>query len=62
MQPYRACKRKQPAPECDSAIRQHLLENDQRAASYDEDQFPFHLGLLEASRIYVRCSSQSTST
>ena len=29
VQPNRACKRKQPTPECDSAIGQHLLENDQ---------------------------------
>ena len=28
VQPNRACKRKQLAPECDSAIGQHLLEND----------------------------------
>ena len=28
VQPNRACKRKQPTPECDSAIGQHLLKND----------------------------------
>ena len=62
VQPNRACKRKQPTPECDSAIGQHLLENDQCAANYDDDQFstldtarsPFHLSLLEESYIKVR--------
>ena len=62
VQPNRACKRKQPAPECDSAIEQHLLENDQCTANYNNDQFSildtarslFHLSLLEASYIEVR--------
>ena len=62
VQPNRACKRKQPAPECDSAIGQHLLENDQCAANYNDDQFSilniarslFLLSLLEASYIKVR--------
>ena len=62
VQPNRACKRKQPTPECDSAIGQHLLENNQCAANYNDDQFsildtarsPFHLSLLEASYIKVR--------
>ena len=62
VQPNRASKRKQPAPECDSAIGQHLLENDQCAANYNDDQFsildtarsPFHLSMLEASYIKVR--------
>ena len=62
VQPNRACKRKQPTPECDSAIGQHLLENDQCAANHNDDQFsildttrcPFHLSLLEASYIKVR--------
>ena len=62
MQTNRACKRKQPAPECDSAIGQHLLENDQCAANYNDDQFSildtarslFHLSLLQASYIKVR--------
>ena len=57
----RAWKRKQPAPECDSAIGQHLIENDQCAANYNDDQFsildtahsPFHLSVLEASHIKV---------
>ena len=62
VQPNRTCKRKQPAPECDSAIGQHLLENDQCAANYNDDQFAildtarsyFRLNLLEASYIKVR--------
>ena len=62
MQLNRACKRKQPAPKCDSAIGQHLLENDQCAANYNDDQLsildtarnPFHLSLLKASYIKVR--------
>ena len=62
VQPSRACKRKQPAPECDSAIGQHFLEKDQCAANYKDDQFsildtarsPFHLSLLEATYIRVR--------
>ena len=62
MQLIRASKRKQPAPECDSAIGQHLLENDQCAVNYKDDQFsildttrsPFYLSLVEASYIKVR--------
>ena len=62
VQPNRACKRKQPTPECDSAIGQHLLENDQCAANYNDDKFstldtarsPFHLSVFEASYIKVR--------
>ena len=62
VQPNRACERKQPTPECDSAIGQHSLENDQCAVNYNDDQFsildtarsPFHRSLLEASYIKVR--------
>ena len=62
VQSNRACKRKQPIPECDPAIGQHLLESDQCAANYNDDQFSildtarnlFHLSLLEASYIKVR--------
>ena len=62
VQPNRACKRKQPAPESDSAIGQHILKNDQCAANYNDDQFCildtarslFRLSLLEASYIKVR--------
>ena len=34
-QPHRSRKRKDTKPECDSAIGQHLLENDQCALNYD---------------------------
>ena len=62
VQPNRACKRKQPTSECDSAIGQHLLENNRCAANYNDAQFsildtsrsPFHLSLLEASYIKGR--------
>ena len=64
VQPDRACKRRQPAPECGSAIGKHLLENDQCAANYNEDQFSildmalwgqvfFISVLLEASYIRI---------
>ena len=61
-QPGRACKQSQATPECDSAIGQHLLENAQCAANYNEDQFSildtarngFHLSVLEASYIRER--------
>ena len=51
-----------PLEKCDSAIGQHLLENDQCAANYNDDQFSildtacslFHLSLLEASYIKVQ--------
>ena len=62
IEPDRACKKKQFTPECDSVIGQHLLENDQCTANYNEDQFSildtarsrFHLTLLEVSYIRVR--------
>ena len=49
-------------PDCDSAIGQHLLENDQCALSFDNQRFSifaaarssFHLNLLEAA--YTRVS------
>ena len=58
----RACKQSQATPECDSAIGQHLSENAQCAANYNEDQFSildtacneFHLSVLEASYIRER--------
>ena len=61
-QPGRAFKQSQATPECDSAIGQHLLENAQCAANYNEDQFSildtarngFHLSVLEASYIRER--------
>ena len=58
----RACKKRQPIPDCSSAIGQHLLENDRCAENYNEDRFSvldtarsdFHLSLLEASYIKTR--------
>ena len=58
-QPYRSCKRNNAKPVCDSAIDQHLLENDQCALNYDNKRFSilatarssFHLNLLEAAYI-----------
>ena len=55
-------KKKQSTSECDSAIGQHLLKNDQCAANYNEDQFSildtarsrFRRTMLEASYIRVR--------
>ena len=62
LQPDRACKKTKSVPECDSAIGQHLLMNDQCAANYNENQFSildtarslFHLSLLEATYIRLR--------
>ena len=62
IQPDRACKKKQSTPKCHSTIGQHLLEKDQSATNYNEDQFStldttrsrFHLTLLEASYIRVQ--------
>ena len=55
-QPHRSCKRNDTKPDCDSAIGQHLLENDQCALYYDNKWFSilatargsFPLNLLEA--------------
>ena len=38
-QPHRSCKRNDTKPDCDSAIGQHLLENDQCALNYDNKRF-----------------------
>ena len=59
-QPHRSCKRKDTIPDCDSAIGQHLLENDQCTLNCDNKRFSilatagssFHLNLLEA--VYVK--------
>ena len=59
-QPHRSCKRNDTKPDCDSAIGQHLLENDQCALNYDNKRFSilatarssFHLNLLEA--VYIK--------
>ena len=61
-QPHRSCKRTDPKPDCDSAIGQHFLDNDQCALNYDSKQFSilaaacssFHLDLLEAAYIKTR--------
>ena len=58
-QAHRLCKRKNTKPDCDSAIGQHLLENDQCALNYDHKRFStlatarssFHFNLLEAAYI-----------
>ena len=60
-QPHRSCKHKDTKLDCDSAIGQHLLENDQCALNYDK-QFSilatacssFQLNLLEAAYIKTR--------
>ena len=58
-QPHRSCKRKGTKPDRDSAIGQHLSENDQCALNYDNKRFSilatarsfFHLNLLETAYI-----------
>ena len=58
-QPHRLCKRNDTKPDFDSAIGQHLLENDQCALTYDNKRFSilatahssFHLNLLEDAYI-----------
>ena len=58
-QPGRSCKLKRNDSDCDSAIEQHLLENEQCAANYNDKRFKilgvarssFHLCLLEATFI-----------
>ena len=60
--PHRSCKRNDTKPNCDSAIGQHLLDNDQCALNYDNMWFlnlatarsSFHLNLLEAACIKTR--------
>ena len=61
-QPHRWCKRNDTKPDCDSAIGQHLSENDQCALNYDNKRFSilatarssFHHILLEAAYIKTR--------
>ena len=58
-QPHRSCKQNNTKLNCDSAIGQHLLGNDQCALNYDNKQFAiltaacssFHFNLLEAAYI-----------
>ena len=55
-------KRTDTKPDCDSAIGQHLLDNDRCALNYDDERFSilaaarssFHLNLLEATYIKTR--------
>ena len=61
-QPGRSCKLKRNNPDCDSAIGQHLLNNEQCAANYNDKRFKilavarnsFHLCLLEATFIKTK--------
>ena len=58
-QPHKSCKQNNTKPDCDSAIGQHLLENEQCALDYDNKRFSllatarisFDLNLLEAAHI-----------
>ena len=53
-QPHRSCKRNDTKPDCDSAMGQHLSENEQCALNHDNNRFSilatarssFHLNLL----------------
>ena len=61
-QPHRSCKRNHTKSDCDSAIGQHLVDNDQCALNYDKKRFSilaaarssFHLNLVEGSYIKTR--------
>ena len=61
-QPHRSYKQKDTKPDCNSAIGQHLLVNDQCTLNYDDKRFStlvtarrsFHLNLLEAVYIETR--------
>ena len=61
-QSHRSCQRNDTKPDCDSAIGQHLSENDQCALNHNNKRFSFlatarssfHLNLLEAAYIKTR--------
>ena len=61
-QPGRSCKLKRNNIDCDSAVGQHLLDNEQCAANYNDKRFKilvvarnsYHLCLLEATFIKTR--------
>ena len=61
-QPHRSCKRNDTKPDCESALGQHLFENDQCALNYDNKRFSIlatarsslYLNLLEAAYIKIR--------
>ena len=63
-QPGRSCKLKRNNPDCDSAIGQHLLDNEQCPANYNDKRFKilaaarnsFHLCRLKATFIKTRHS------
>ena len=61
-QPHRQCKQIDTKPDCDSAIGQHLLDNDRCALNYNKRfsflaaaRSSFHLNLLQAAYIRTRC-------
>ena len=64
-QPHKSCKRNDTEPDCNSAMGQHCLENDQCALNYDNKRFSilatarssFHLNLwrLLISRLSAWC-------
>ena len=61
-QQHGSCKRTDTKPDCDSAIGQHLLDNDQCALNYDNKRFSilaaarssFYYNLLEPAYIKTR--------
>ena len=61
-EPGRSCKLKRNNADCDSAIGQHLLDNEQYSANYNDKRFKilavarnsFHLYLLEATIIKTK--------
>ena len=73
-QPHRLCKRNDTKLDCDSAIGQHLLENEQCALNYDNKRVSilvtarssFQLNLLEAAYIKTQrpmlCRQKELST
>ena len=52
-QPHRSCKRTDTKTNCDSAIGQHLLDNDRCALNYDDKRF----SILAAARSSFRLQS-----
>ena len=49
-EPLRSCKPNDVKPDCDSAIDQHLLDNDQCALNYDNKRF----SILAEARSFFR--------
>ena len=50
-QPGRSCKLKRNNPDCDSAIGQHLLDNEQCAANYNEKRFEILVAAVATKEI-----------